>query len=310
MSKRIIRALAGAAAVAGAVLLPSGPLSAQTEVEILHANEDGGIVRFRDDDGVLVERFWWDAPVGDSPVTSDDFFDEYGNVEKVVTHYADGRSLTEHLAYGRSLPDEGERFPVAQGRNMSREKMRRVPLSLASASRNVSQDGTGFCFEVGPVRPTRRLWIPVIPGGTTGRSAATGSPGQPSGCFTRRWRSSRSVSARSASMSSGCELRTVAGDYVTTALRRRHTSTHVVTFATTRASNGGNTVRGVVTQHRFQPLPRTMLSAGSSMWSRTTRATRLKPGTAKRWWLGITIRMWTARVRCRPGEASAISGSN
>lgn len=123
MSKRTIRALAGAAAVAGAVLLPARPLSAQTEVEIVHANEEGGVLRFRDDDGVLVERFWWDAAAGDSPVTSDDFFDEYGNVERSVTRYADGRSLMEHFAYGRSLPDEGERFPVAQGRNMTREKM-------------------------------------------------------------------------------------------------------------------------------------------------------------------------------------------
>ena len=124
MSKRTIRALAGAAAVAGAVALPPGPLSAQTEVEILHADEEGGIVRFRDGDGVLVERFWWDAPAGpNSPVTSDDFFDDHGNVERRETRYADGRSLTEHLAYSRSSPDEGERFPVAQGRNMSREKM-------------------------------------------------------------------------------------------------------------------------------------------------------------------------------------------
>lgn len=123
MPKRTIRALAGAAAVASAVLLPSGPLFAQTEVEIIHANEDGGILRFRDDDGVLVERFWWDAPVGADPVTSDDVFDEYGNVERSVTRYADGRRLTEHFAYGRPLPDEGERFPVAEGRNMSREEM-------------------------------------------------------------------------------------------------------------------------------------------------------------------------------------------
>lgn len=123
MSKRTIRALAGAAAVAGAVLLPSRPLSAQTEVEVIHANEEGGILRFRDDDGVLVERFWWDAPAGDSPVTSDDVFDEYGNVERRVTRYADGRSLMEHLAYGRSSPDGGERFPVARARNMSREEM-------------------------------------------------------------------------------------------------------------------------------------------------------------------------------------------
>ncbi len=124
MSKRTIRALAGAAAVAGAVLLPAGSLSAQTEVEILHANEDGGIVRFRDGDGVLVERFWWDAAAGpNSPVMIDDFFDEHGNVERSETRYANGRSLTEHFAYGRSLPDEGERFPVAQGRNVSREGM-------------------------------------------------------------------------------------------------------------------------------------------------------------------------------------------
>ncbi len=123
MSKRTIRALASAAAVAGAVLLPSRPLSAQTEVEVIFASEDGAILRFRDDDGVLVERFSWDSAEGTSPVSSDDFFDEYGSVERVVTRYGDGRSVTEHLAYGRFLPDEGERFPVARGRNMSREKM-------------------------------------------------------------------------------------------------------------------------------------------------------------------------------------------
>ena len=124
MSKRTIRALAGIVAVAGAVLLPSRPLSAQTEVEIIFASEYGTEIRFRDDDDVLVERFSaWDAATGTSPFTSDSFFDEHGDVERVVTRYADGRNVTEHLAYGRSLPDGGERFPVARGRNLSREGM-------------------------------------------------------------------------------------------------------------------------------------------------------------------------------------------
>ncbi len=126
MSKRTIQALASALAVVGAVLLPSRPLSAQTEVEIISATEYGAIVRFRDDDGVLVERFSASDPrVGVSPFTEDSFFDEYGNVERVVTRYLNGRSVTEHRAFGRPLPDGGERFPVARGRNMSREQMER-----------------------------------------------------------------------------------------------------------------------------------------------------------------------------------------
>jgi len=117
MSQSTIRALVGGLAVAGAVLLLSRPLSAQTEVEIISASEYGTTLRFRDDDGVLVERF---TGAGH---TVDDFFDEHGNVERVVTRYLDGRSVTERLAYGRPLPDGGERLPLARGRNMSREEM-------------------------------------------------------------------------------------------------------------------------------------------------------------------------------------------
>ena len=124
MSKRITRAPAGALAVAGAVLLPSGPLPAQTEVEIIHANEYKTVARFRDNDGFLVERFSVSGEdVGVSPFTEDSFFDEHGDVERVVTRYADGRSATEHRAYGRPSPDGGERFPLARGLNMSREQM-------------------------------------------------------------------------------------------------------------------------------------------------------------------------------------------
>jgi len=54
---------------------------------------------------------------------SRDVFDEYGNVERVVTRYPDGRSVTERLAYGKPSPAGGERFPAARGRNMSREEM-------------------------------------------------------------------------------------------------------------------------------------------------------------------------------------------
>jgi len=121
MSKRTIRTLASALAVAGAALLPSGPLSAQTEVEITYSGEYGTEVRFRDDDGVLVERY--SAPGAGR--TEDSFFDEHGNVERRVTRYPDGRSVTERLAYGRPSPDAGERFPVAWGRNVSREQMER-----------------------------------------------------------------------------------------------------------------------------------------------------------------------------------------
>lgn len=115
MLKRTIHSLFSTLAVAGAVLLPSRPLSAQTEVEIISASEYGTTLRFRDDDGILVERFT------SARRTVDDFFDEYGDVERVVTRYSDGRSVTEHRAFGRSLPEGGHRFPVAQGRNMSRE---------------------------------------------------------------------------------------------------------------------------------------------------------------------------------------------
>lgn len=126
MSKRTIQALIGALVIAAAVLLPSRPLSAQTEVEIISASEYGTIVSFRDDDGVLVERFSASDPrVEVSPFTEDSFFDAYGNVERVVIRYPDGRSVTEHRALGRPSPDGGGRFPVARGRNMSREQMER-----------------------------------------------------------------------------------------------------------------------------------------------------------------------------------------
>ncbi|MDE2691959.1 MAG: hypothetical protein OXI49_15745 [Acidobacteriota bacterium] len=117
MWKQTFHALVGILAVAGAVLLSSGPLSAQTEVEIISASEHGTTLRFRDDDGVLVERF------DGARRTVDDFFDEHGNVERMVTRYPDGRSVTERLAYGQRSADGGERFPLARGRNMSRERM-------------------------------------------------------------------------------------------------------------------------------------------------------------------------------------------
>lgn len=124
MSKRTIRALASALAVASTVLLPSRPLSAQTEVEIIRVDEYNTVTRFRDDDGVLVERFSVSgADVEVSPFTEDSFFDEHGDAERVVTRYPDGRTVTEHRAFGRSLADGDERFPLARGRNMSREKV-------------------------------------------------------------------------------------------------------------------------------------------------------------------------------------------
>ena len=123
MLKRITQTL-GRTLVAGTVLLPSGPLSAQTEMEVVSSNEYGTTVSFRDEDGVLVERFLASgADVGARVSARDSFFDQYGSVERVVTRYSDGRSVTEHRAFGRSLPDGGERFPVARGRNMSREEM-------------------------------------------------------------------------------------------------------------------------------------------------------------------------------------------
>ncbi len=123
MLRRIIQALASTL-VAGAVLLPSRPLPAQTEMEVVSNNEYGTTVRFRDEDGVLVERFSASgAGVGASVSTRDSFFDEYGNVERKVVRLSDGRSTTEHLVYGRPLPDGGKSVPVARGRNISREKM-------------------------------------------------------------------------------------------------------------------------------------------------------------------------------------------
>ncbi|MDE2979346.1 MAG: hypothetical protein OXU63_17765 [Acidobacteriota bacterium] len=124
MSKRTIQALASTLAVIGAVLLLSGQVSAQTEVETISSSEYGTIVRFRDDDGVLVKRFSASGlGVGASPFTRDSFFDEHGNVEREVTRYPDGRSVTEHRAFGRPLSEGSESLPLARGRNMSREEM-------------------------------------------------------------------------------------------------------------------------------------------------------------------------------------------
>ncbi len=123
MLRRIIQALANTL-VAGAVLLPLRPLSAQTGVETISSSEYGTTVRFRDESGVPVKRSSASgAGVGASPSTRDSFFDEYGNVEREVIRYPDGRSVTEHRACGRPLPDGGESFAVARGRNMSREEM-------------------------------------------------------------------------------------------------------------------------------------------------------------------------------------------
>ena len=132
MLRRIIQALASTL-VAGAVLLPSIPLSAQTAVETISSSEYGTTVRFRDEDGVLVERFLApDAEVGTGPFTRDSFFDDGGNVERVVTRYPDGRSVAEHRAYGQPLPDGSSSFSRARARNMSREEMDRFLSRLPS----------------------------------------------------------------------------------------------------------------------------------------------------------------------------------
>lgn len=123
MLRGIIQALA-ITLVAGAVLPPSVPLSAQTEVETISSGEFGTTVRFRDDNDVLVERSSVSgAGAGASPSTRDSFFDDHGNVEREVIRYSDGREVTEILAYGRPSPNGGKDFPVARGRNMSREKV-------------------------------------------------------------------------------------------------------------------------------------------------------------------------------------------
>lgn len=144
MSKRTTNALASTLAAIGAVLLPSRPLPAQTEMETISSSEYGSIIRFRDDDGVLVKRFSASGVgVGASPFTRDSLFDEYGNVEREVTHYPDGRSVTEHRAFGRPLSDGGETIPLARARNMSREEMygflSRLP-PLPGASRRTELD--------------------------------------------------------------------------------------------------------------------------------------------------------------------------
>lgn len=144
MSKRTTNALASTLATIGVVLLPSRPLSAQTEMETVSSSEYGSIIRFRDDDGVLVKRFSASGMgVGASPFTRDSFFDEYGNVEREVTRYPDGRSVTEHRAFGRPLSDGSESVPLARARNMSRERMdgflSRLP-PLPGASRRTELD--------------------------------------------------------------------------------------------------------------------------------------------------------------------------
>ncbi len=116
MLKRTALALASTLA-AGAVLFPPRPLSAQTEVEIISTSEYGTRLRFRDDDGALIERFSTASGV----YTSDAFLDD-GDVEREVVRYRDGRSLTEHLAYGRPGPDGSKSF-FARARNMGREEM-------------------------------------------------------------------------------------------------------------------------------------------------------------------------------------------
>lgn len=121
MLKRTTIALTGTLAV-GAVLLPSRPLSAQTDVEIIYSGEYGTTVRFRNDDGVLVERRSTGSGVGVIPYTTDAFLDEDGDVERKVVRYRDGRSLTEHFAYGRPGPDGSKRF-FARARNIGREEM-------------------------------------------------------------------------------------------------------------------------------------------------------------------------------------------
>ncbi len=120
MSRRITMALAGPI-VAGAVLLPARPLSGQSEVETIHSSEYGTTVRFRDEDGVLVERFLSPGGHGTIPFISDRFLDDDGDMVRKETRYRDGRRLTEHFAYVRPLPDGGKSL-FARARNMSREK--------------------------------------------------------------------------------------------------------------------------------------------------------------------------------------------
>ena len=117
MLKRL--AIAVGTLAAGAVLLPPRPLSAQTEVEIISASEYGTTIRFRNGDGALIERYSSSGPRGH---TRDTFLDDDGDVVRRVVRERDGRSLTEHLAYGRPGPDGSKGF-FAHALNMGREEM-------------------------------------------------------------------------------------------------------------------------------------------------------------------------------------------
>lgn len=120
MLKWIAMALASTLA-AGIMLFSPRPLSGQS-AEVVYSGEYGTTVRFRNEDGALVERFSTGSGVGVIPYTRDAFLDDDGDVERKVVRYRDGRTETEHLAYGRSRTDGSKSF-FARARNMGREEM-------------------------------------------------------------------------------------------------------------------------------------------------------------------------------------------
>ncbi len=118
--KRIAMALASTLA-AGAVLFPPRPLSGQS-VETIYSGEYGTTVRLRNEDDALVERSSTGSGVGFIPYTREALLDDNGDVEREVVRYQNGKTETEHLAYGRPRPDGGKSF-FARARNMSRKEM-------------------------------------------------------------------------------------------------------------------------------------------------------------------------------------------
>ncbi len=162
-------------------------------------------------------------------------------------------------------------FPGCSGPQRESRGDGRPSLAPASAAWNVPKGGTGSVSRSTPPRGRGCFGSRSPLGATLEGARRRVRPDDTSGCFTRRWRSSRCVSARSGSMRSGFESRTVAGDYVTTALRRQHGSSRTVTAP------------GLATPWCFQPLPRTTPSAGLSTWLRTMRATPTET------WYGETL---------------------
>jgi len=95
MSKRTIGLVLASAVVAGLQVSVTSSVSAQTDVEIIFRDEDVTETRFRDEDGILVERF----TSREAGFTEDKFFNEEGDVVTKKIRLLDGTTLTEHWVY-------------------------------------------------------------------------------------------------------------------------------------------------------------------------------------------------------------------